>query len=378
MTQGRIWALSVLAAAGCGSGNAAPPVGDCSDLPAVGVWQDITPDRFHNPSNMQTNLMAIDPRSQTVFASAQNKTNGGDGSSGLYASTDCGRTFTLVSTGQGASVLQGSSPWSIAIDPQDPQTMYLGAGYGGLTIFKSTDGGADWTPLTPDPADVLTQHGGFVQAIALDPTDPSHIVLTFHDDCTAIYNKNCMSQSYDGGTTWQEFSGPSDLDGWQESASISVLGPSRYFYAAAGAYKGYLTTDAGQTWTKVIDGPLYAAYVPSVHVVPDGTAFVGMLSTGVFYSQDQGASWTQMPGLGSATAVIDDGTNLYATSGYDHSGKPYYLTPLAGATGTAPVWTHMDNSASIIDGSIMLAYDPVHHVIYSANMDAGLWRLHTE
>jgi photosystem II stability/assembly factor-like uncharacterized protein len=364
--------------ASSGTGGGPSALGDCGVLPPVGQWQDITPPVFHQPSNMETNILAVHPLDQSVFASAQNFTNGGTGSTGLYKSTDCGKTFTLVSTGMGKSMLQSSSPWSIALDPQDTQTMYVGAGYGGNTIFRSKNGGVDWTPLKPDADDVLPLHNNFVQAIALDPTDPKHLVVTFHDTCSKKYNPNCMSQTHDGGDTWQEFSGPADLSGWQEASSISILGPTTYFYAAAGAYKGYSTVDDGKTWTKVLDGPLYASYVPSVHVGPDGKAYIGMLNTGVFFSTDLGASWTKIQGGQSSSAVADDGTNLYASSGWDHGGMPFWTTPLSGITGPSPVWTQMKTAVSISVGTTMFSYDATHHLLYSANMDAGLWRLRTQ
>jgi photosystem II stability/assembly factor-like uncharacterized protein len=351
---------------------------DCGSLPPVGQWQDITPPEFHQPSNMQTDVLAVHPLDQSVFALAQNFTNMGTGSTGLYKSTDCGKTFTLVSTGQGKDTLETSSVWSIALNPQDPMTMYLGAGYGGNTIFRSINGGVDWVPLKPDADDALPLHDNFVQAIALDPTNPKHLVLTFHDSCATKYNPNCMSQTYDGGDTWQEFSGPSDLGGWEESSSISILGPTTYFYAAAGAYKGYSTTDSGKTWTKVLDAPLYASYVPSVHVAHDGRAYVGSLINGVYYSTDLGVSWTLIPGSPSSTAVSDDGTSLYASADNDHGGMPFWVTPLSGVTGMSPMWTQMKTPTSVSVGTTMFSYDATHHLLYSANLDAGLWRLRTQ
>src|SRR5712692_4460056 len=53
---------------------------------------------------------------------------------------------------------------SLAIDPRNSDVIYLGAATGG--VWKTTDGGLNWTPLTDTQPTLVTG------AIALDPSNP--------------------------------------------------------------------------------------------------------------------------------------------------------------------------------------------------------------
>ena len=70
-----------------GSGGGPVVVTKCDSLGSVGTWQNVEPAAFHSPSNMQTIAVAVNPKDQSVFAAASNKTNGGNGSTGIYKST---------------------------------------------------------------------------------------------------------------------------------------------------------------------------------------------------------------------------------------------------------------------------------------------------
>ena len=102
---------------------------------------------------------------------------------------------------------QGSGPDSgevvdIAIDPRGTtdQTIYIASGFGG--IWKSTDHGSSWTPLTDY---LLTLSTG---AVALDPGNPSIVYAgtgnpAFGGHCTGcIFQAVGIYKSLDGGNTW--------------------------------------------------------------------------------------------------------------------------------------------------------------------------------
>jgi hypothetical protein len=68
--------------------------------------------------------------------------------------------------------------------------------------------------------------------------------------------------------------------------------------------------------------------------------------------------------------VTDDGVNLYASDPYDTSGKSYYLAPVGAGT----PWQQM-GPAGGARGALAFSYDAGNHVLYSANLGGGLWRL---
>jgi hypothetical protein len=349
---------------------------DCSKLPAAGTWENISPPAFLNPSNMETLAVAVNPVDHTVFAAAGNKTNGGNAGTGVYRSADCGASWLLISTGAGGDQLQSGDPWALLIDPVTPQTMYIDNGYGGPpTVFKTTNGGVDWTPLSPDVGNFLAGGSNSVQAIAMDPAKPEHIAVTFHDTCNGPYNGLCLSESDDAGATWHEFAGPPQVMGWREAASLGVLGASTYLYTCD--LGGYYTADTGKTWKQVFTQTIAGSYAGSAHFGPDGTLYLGVTNNGIFSSKPSanspvGSSWTAIPGSPNTSMMTDDGTNLIASYSWDYGGQPFYMAPLSGLT----PWVNMQ-SPKIGRGSNQLAYDSEHHVAYAANWGAGLWRLVT-
>jgi photosystem II stability/assembly factor-like uncharacterized protein len=355
----------------------AAPVAPCPGPSQVGAWENVEPAAFHTPSNMQTVAVAVNPQEGSVFAAASNKTNGGSGSTGIFKSTDCGATWTAWNTGAHQANLATGQLWAMLVDPFQPQTMYVANGYGdGPTLYQSTNGGIDWNPLAPDAANVLSGHGNFVQAVALDRGQPGHLAVTFHDDCGAPFSPLCMSQSTDGGTTWTEFNGPADVPQWQEGATLSIFGPTHYLYGCSMGV--WYTSDGGQTWTKVIPQGIFGRYAGSTDVAPDGTAYIGVSNVGTFYSRPNpaatppvllGSSWTPIPGSPQATNIIDDGLELIAA---EVNGPPFFTAGLTQPT----AWTHMP-SPTVQDGSNEMAYDPGHRIIYSANFENGLLRLVT-
>lgn len=100
--------------------------------------------------------------------------------------------FTTLGTGSW-STGQGRTNTMI-VDPNNPNTYYVGAPAGG--IWKSIDAGVNWTPMS----DFLSQIG--VSAIAIDPTDSNIIYIgTGDDDANDSYSIGLL-KSTDGGLTW--------------------------------------------------------------------------------------------------------------------------------------------------------------------------------
>ena len=323
---------------------------------------------------MQTIAVAVNPKDQSVFAAASNKTNGGNGSTGIYKSTDCGSTWTLWNTGQGKEALATGQLWALLLDPSAPANMYVANGYGNnLALFKSIDGGVNWSPLKTDPAGQV----GFVQAVALEPGNPRHVAVTYHENCKTPFTSNCLSQSTDGGTTWALFNGPSSVNGWQEGSSLSILGPTSYLYACnAGASSRAMEVAAG-TGSSTRESSVVMPEAPTSHptarctlACPIQACISAALTWPPILPVPLGKSWSLIPGSPQSTNIIDDGINLIAA---EMNGPPFFSAKVS-----APkTWTHMA-SPGVASGSNEMAYDAAHHIVYSANFQNGLLRLVTQ
>src|SRR5258708_29080770 len=85
--------------------------------------------------------------------------------------------WTLIGprpTGAGTTNVTAGRVNAIAIDPRDNNTVYIGAAEGG--VWKTTDGGAKWTPLTDDQSSIANG------AMAIDPTNPDTVYVGTGED----------------------------------------------------------------------------------------------------------------------------------------------------------------------------------------------------
>jgi len=367
-----------------GSGGAEPAtphvVGKCDALGAMGTWQNVTPPEFRVMSNLETTCVAVNPADQSVYAAASNVTNGGKGGTGLYKSTDCGSTWKKVSV---TPNLETGSCFSLTIDSVNTNNMYYANGYGdNPTLWKSTDGGVNWLPLNTDANHVLQY--GFVDKVAMEPKDPQHLIVTYHEVCKDPLGPQCMAETTNGGASWRQFKGPDT--GFAEGNRVGMLGKTNWVYLSNNG--GWFTNDSGQTWEKVIcwgagtdtctsvGGPPADVWVGSEQLF-GGTAqaFMAVLTSGVLQSKADtnvplGRVWKLIPNSPSSANVASDGVNLYASG--DYTDQPYSTATLAAPT----VWSPM-RTDKVGRRADRFSYDADHHVMYSANLGGGVWRLLT-
>jgi hypothetical protein len=287
-------------------------------------------------------------------------------------STDCGATWTAQTTGENSDKLFTGDPWAMLIDPGNPDVIYMNNGYGDdPTLYKSTNAGVDWTALWPHPEWKQTSH---VQAIAMDPADPEHLAVTFHTTCESPYNGMCLSRSNDGGDTWELFDGPSAITGWSEGASLAILGPTTYLLTFGFGGGAWYSDNEGDTWTEVVPGNFDGSYTGGTANV-DGVLYLGGANSLYKSTSDPlGSAFEKIEGSAKVTVMISDGTNLYGGYAWNYDGNPMYSAPLSNLA----TWTQNTTAPSMGRGPYQMAYDPVHHVIYSASIGAGLWRMVTE
>jgi len=99
---------------------------------------------------------------------------------GLFISHDSGKTWTAV------EAMNGQSIRALTQAPSDPKTIIAGTLKG---VFRSQDGGVQWTQITPSGSMDLHE----VESIAIDPKDPQTIYAgTWH----------LPWKTTDGGANW--------------------------------------------------------------------------------------------------------------------------------------------------------------------------------
>ncbi len=249
--------------------------------------------------------------------------------------------WPLNPMGHSAGDLKYRMQWTfpIVVSPHDPRTLYVGSS----VLFKTTDGGESYTPISPDlsrndPATLGPSGGpitrdqtgveyyGTVFAVAESPVAPGLIWAGTDDGLVHV--------TRDGGKTWTNVTPPTLRQ--REWARISSIEASRFdpavAYVAANRFQmddqePYLfrTTDFGRTWTR-IDGSGRPAGIPAhefTRVLREDEARRGLLyagtERGVWASLDDGATWfslrRNLPIVPIHDLAVKEGDLVAATHG---------------------------------------------------------------
>ena len=236
--------------------------------------------------------------------------------------------------GHGAADLKFRWQWTFPIvhAPQNPNVLYAAAN----VLFKSTDDGQSWTPISPDlTRNDKTKQGPSGGPITKDNTSIEYYDVIFavapspHDSNTiwAGTDDGLVQITRDGGKNWTNVT-PRDLPEW---ALISIVEPSPHdaatAYVAATRYKLddfrpfiYKTTDYGRTWRRITAG------IPDNHfirVVREDPVRRGLLYAGgefgVYVSFDDGGTWQplrqNLPVVPIHDLVVKDNDLIAATHG---------------------------------------------------------------
>jgi len=203
----------------------------------------------------------------------------------------------------------------LAVDPSDPQTIYIGTVHdptefsektlSGSHIFKSTDGGEAWTEIGLNyPRHVETS----IREIKVDPQNSNVVYLgTSAQEST---QGNGIWKSVDGGQTWNRLSSGIPEDVSVNSIVIHPEEPNRLLVATEEGM--YRSIDQGRSWARVFEPARDMENDPSN---PD-VIYVAT-SQGVMLSKNFGSTWegisTGLPNRDiTAIAVNCNGTVVYA------------------------------------------------------------------
>ncbi len=200
----------------------------------------------------------------------------------------------------------GGRVTALAVDPTNPQVIYLGAADGG--IWKSTDGGAHWQPVADDLPSLS------IGALAVGPDGTVYVGTGEANSSGDSYDGTGLYRSQDGGQTWQYLG----LGRTRHIGRIVIhpQNPQVLYVAAMGALYSpdssrgvYRSTDGGQTWQRVLfvsdstgcidlvinpSNPqvLYAALWERIRH-PDRRVMGGPTS-GIYRSEEGGTTWTPL------------------------------------------------------------------------------------
>ncbi|MEM6415461.1 MAG: glycosyl hydrolase [Pseudomonadota bacterium] len=250
---------------------------------------------------------------------------------GLWKTTDGGTNWNPVTDGQ----INSSSVGAIALDPKNPDVVYIGMGEGQLRnnvlqgdgIYKSIDGGKTWRHLGLEQTKTIT-------TIRVHPTKTNIVYVAALGDPYAPNPERGIYRSNDGGESWEKV-----LYRSQEAGAIDLsMDPQNPNTLYATLWQVYR-----KPWLLWSGGP----------------------QSGLFKSVDGGENWTEItanPGLppmplGKITVAVSpaDSNRLYANIEAKQGGL--YLSDNAGAT-----WTYVNGNPKLWQRSfyfLQIRPDPI-------------------
>jgi photosystem II stability/assembly factor-like uncharacterized protein len=243
----------------------------------------------------QIPALAIDPRDPNrVFAAVLGHPYGPNEERGLFRSTDGGQTWQKVITKD-----ENTGASGVEIDPSNPDTIYasmwearegpwedgnLFNGTGG-GLFKSTDGGTTWHPLTNGLPKDLSQIN-----IAIAPTDSRRLYATI----AMSSGKLAFFRSDDAGDNWSQATDdprPSGRIGGGDLAIPKVDSKNADIVYCVSTVT-MRSTDGGKTWSGFRGAPGGDDY-QNLWINPNYPNIILIVSDqGAIITVNGGASWS--------------------------------------------------------------------------------------
>ena len=233
---------------------------------------------------------------------------------------------------------------AIAIDPRDGNKVYLAAAQGG--VWKTTDGGAHWSPLTDGLSSLASG------ALAIDPAHPDTILYAtgeLHDSGDSFYGDG-LFRSVNAGATWTKLSSRGSLGSYV--ARIAVHGTNSNIVYSAGSRGFNRSIDGGVNWQPTLT--VGYCYDLAVDPLNHDVVYTAAYGSGIYKSIDAGATWTQLtiglPASGfqriNLAIAPSNGLVLYASFS-DPLGNLFgmYRTMDGGAN-----WTRLVNTPDYLNG----------------------------
>ncbi len=205
----------------------------------------------------------------------------------------------------------------IVVSRHDPNTVY----YAGNLLFKTTNGGMSWSPISPD----LTRNDKSKQGRSGGPITGENISIETYNVIFSVAESpaqkgmlwvgtddGLVHLTRDEGKTWQNITPRgmpegmvSIIDASPHASGSAYLALDRHKFDDFRPYI-YRTRDAGQSWTRINNGIPDTTFVRAVREDPArrGLLYAGT-ETGVYVSFDDGANWQSLQ-LNLPTSPIHD------------------------------------------------------------------------
>ena len=244
-----------------------------------GVWKTVndgttwTP-LFDSQGSYSIGWVALDPNDPSIVwvgageSNSQRSVSYGDG---IYRSDDGGKSWKNLGLKKSEHIGR------VVIDPRDSTVVYVAAGGplwgpgGDRGLFKTTDGGKTWKAVL-----TITENTG-VNDVVMDPSNPDVLYASAYQRRRHVFTlidggpESAIYKSIDAGETWNKVtSGLPSVDMGRIGLAISPADPN-VVYAAVEAADGkggiFRSTDKGANWERRNEFDAGAMYY--ARIIPD-------------------------------------------------------------------------------------------------------------
>ena len=357
-----------------------------------GTWTNVTPPGYNlNPNypragdNYGFMIVLVDPVRPSdlyVFTNYQ----------GVWKSTDFGATWTMVSTGTNSDAIRGGRNWAAVIDsnrsrnPATPPTLYTQAGYstiGKMGIWKSTDGGVNWTYVwntvlaSNGSTNITAQVGTDMQGLSIDPANSQHVLAINHGNTSGGTYDHHIFETTNGGQTWIDRGNP----GSGTHCAVSFITSTTWIATAEGWGPGskgsFVTTNGGASWTNVGQYGKAHGNEQLTYLDAGGTLYLAAME-GIYKATSPYLSFTRVD-ANAAQSVIGTPNFLYASYGWASQGgvaPGLRRAPASSGTSWNPSYTAtppaMTNGA--MGAAVTYNASTGQYIMVTGNWLGGLWR----
>lgn len=327
----------------------------------------------------------------------------GTAGGGIWKTTNAGASFKPIFDRYCQSI------GALALDPKNPKVVWAGTGESNMRnsvsigngLYKSTDGGDNWTRTGLDS----TEH---ISKIVVHPQDPNTVYVAAPGPLWKDSPHRGLYKTTDGGTTWSKIHYVNDRTGCAD-ISIDPSNPATlyattwefrrtpYSFNSGGKGSGiFKSTDGGATWKELTTGlPPKPFGRTALALAPSAPAnllaIVESEKTGLYISSDGGATWKAQSATLNvvsrpfyfSTLVVDpkDPKRVYRPAySFSYSSDGGYSFAEASNEGG---WVHSDHHALWInpnntsqlylgtDGGVYLSLDRGATWTFMSNLPVG-------
>ena len=242
-------------------------------------------------------IAANDPNLVWVGTGENNNRQSSSWGDGIYKSTDGGTTWKHMGLGDSKQIAR------IVVDPVDPEVVYVAAlgdlwkSGGARGVYKTTDGGLNWTKVLEVGADA----GG--TELVIDPTNNKVLYAATYQRRRTAWGMNGggpgsgLWKSTDAGRTWTRLTkGIPEGSLGRIGVAVYLTNPNIVYARIEHEKEGgvYRSDDAGSSWKKMGSTNPRPMYFAVIQVDPKNDLRVYLPGLNVLVSDDGGKTFRGM------------------------------------------------------------------------------------